>query len=108
SAETVIPALAEMMSDRKAPDTAQRAKITLLGLPKLLAANMALMTNRDAEVRLQGVARLDWTETTLGPAVSALIQCLQDTNEEVAVRAAWTLSVAELEPATVVAALTKC
>ena len=76
---------------------------------KSLSAQIALTTNQSAEVRLQRIKGFGWLGfKDARRAVPALVYCLQDTNEEVAVRAARTLSVAELEPPIVVPALTKC
>jgi HEAT repeat protein len=108
-AEEAVPGLAIIMNDQRRPSAARRAgtALSVLGR-KLLAADMALMTNRFDDLRREGVVNAGtYFGDRLAPAVPAIIQCLRDTNYLVAVDAARVLSTARAEPKLVVPALMK-
>src|SRR5262249_19301330 len=69
-------------------------------------ADVALMTNTSVELRWQAVSIASGFGTRIGPAIPALVQRLQDTNEPVALVAVQVLSqAAKVDPALVVSAL---
>src|SRR5207249_3754943 len=88
-AQEAVPKLALMMNNTSAPNSALRAESALSALSHdLVTADMALMTNGSAGVRLKGVDGLYYVGRDLTPAVPVLVQLLQDGTEAVAAAAA--------------------
>ena len=111
--EKGIPTLALMMNDNVAPTTALRATRTLSGLGYyFLSASMALMTNRLADYRSDGITKAshfatapDFSGVGIDAAVPMMVQCLKDTDEWVVMVAGSELGRKTLAPKLVVPAL---
>jgi len=113
-AEAAIPALSRLMNDTKIPATARRATDVLALLaPQLLSAELALMTNNSAALRLSMVNRIGINDSShsdvppRGPVLEALLRSFEDPNTQVATAAIDKLGLAAIEPNLVVPALVR-
>jgi hypothetical protein len=90
-AEGAIPELATLANNPKATNSARRATAVLSRLQgKLLSADIALMTNSSANVRLRSINLVveqylngEWPGTSLSPALLVVVQRLTDEDRNV-------------------------
>ena len=106
-ARTVIPELVRLMNDPKAPGTARAATDALacVRTKEAFTLVLAVMTNKQHHAREAAVASIYRCEAHARQASPALIQCLQDTNPAIVIRAASSLARLKPEPGLVVPAL---
>ena len=107
-ARPAIPELVSLMNDPKATDSAWRAVAVLakLGTKDTFPPVLAVLTNQHHQARLTVVGYIPAFGTNARPAIPALLQCLQDTNIDIARAATFALGALKLEPQLVVSPLT--
>ena len=107
-ANAAIPELVRLMNDPKAPRTACAAAATLtsIGTREALPPVLTVLTNKNHPGREVVALNMFRMGTNAGPAIPALIQCLQDTNAFTTYAAAMSLGELKLAPNLAVPALT--